>query len=44
MCSSLLNDRKNLSIVTALEIKRIVIGGVDMNDLAGIQANPNLLR
>jgi hypothetical protein len=34
VCWSLLDDRKSLSVVTALEIQRIVIGGVEMNDLA----------
>jgi hypothetical protein len=38
------DDRQRLGVVTALEIKRLVLGGVDMNDLARTQANPNLLR
>jgi hypothetical protein len=38
------DDRQHLGVATALEIKRVVLGGVNMNDLARTEANPNLLR
>jgi hypothetical protein len=38
------DDRQRLGFVTALEIKRLVLGGVDMNDLPRTEAKPNLLR
>jgi len=40
--SSPVDNRKTLSVVSALEIQRIVIGGIEMNDVARTQTNPNL--
>jgi hypothetical protein len=40
----LIDDRKTLSVFGALEIQRIVIGGVQMSDLERAQTNPNLYR
>ena len=39
-----IDDRKSRSIVTALEINRFVLAGVEMNDLTWFQANANLHR
>jgi hypothetical protein len=38
------DDRKRHGIVSTLEVQRLIIGAVNMNDLARTQANPNLLR
>ena len=38
------DDLQRVGVVSALEIERLVVGAVDMNQLASVQANPNASR
>jgi hypothetical protein len=38
------DERKRLGMVAALEIDRLVLGAIDMNHLARVQADPNASR